>query len=68
MTAKITNSEINFISFEDACKYLQVTASKLYQLTSQKQITFYKPQGKIYFKKSDLDKWIASGIVKPVKK
>lgn len=47
------------MSFREACKYLHITPSYLYKLTSLKSIKFYKPMGKlIYFKKSELDNWI----------
>ncbi|MEH6764110.1 MAG: helix-turn-helix domain-containing protein [Aequorivita antarctica] len=47
------------LSFPEALAYLDVSKSFLYKLTSSNNITFFKPSGKlIYFKKSDLDKWI----------
>jgi len=48
-----------FLSFNQAIQYLDVSKSFLYKLTSQGRITFYKPSGKlIYFKISDLNNWI----------
>jgi excisionase family DNA binding protein len=47
------------LSLKEACVYLNVTKSHLYKLTYQNLITHFKPNGKkIYFKKSDLDKYI----------
>lgn len=47
------------ISFKEAVLYLDVSESFLYKLTSQSKITFFKPNnGKLYFKKEDLDKWM----------
>ena len=47
------------LSFLEAAKYLDVSRSYLYKLTSLNKITHFKPNGKkIYFKKSDLDKYI----------
>jgi excisionase family DNA binding protein len=47
------------LNLKDAAKYLNISISYLYQLTSSKQITFYKPhRKKIYFQKSDLNAWL----------
>ncbi|MCE1165313.1 MAG: helix-turn-helix domain-containing protein [Bacteroidetes bacterium] len=51
--------------FEEASKYLNLSKSHLYKLTSTGVIPHYKPGGKIiYFEKSELDEWILS---KPVR-
>lgn len=43
----------------EAAEYLSISKSSLYKLTSRKQIAYYKPNGKlIFFKKSELDRWI----------
>ena len=55
------------ISFKEALKYLDVSESFLYKLTSQSKITFFKPNnGKLYFKKEDLDKWMLQNENKTV--
>lgn len=47
------------LSFREALIYLDISESFLYKLTSKKAIEFSKPNGgRIYFKKSDLDKWM----------
>lgn len=47
------------LNFRETCKYLEMSASHLYKLTSQKQIPHFCPQGKkLYFKRTDLDKWL----------
>ena len=47
------------LNFNDACKYLDVSASHLYKLTSQKQIPHFCPQGKkLYFNREELDQWL----------
>ena len=43
-----------FLSFKEAVAYLGISKSTLYKLTSSKQIRFYKPKGKIFFKQEDL--------------
>ncbi len=47
------------INFNDACKYLDVSPSHLYKLTSARQIPHFCPQGKkLYFKREELDEWL----------
>lgn len=48
------------LSFRDALIYLNISKSSLYKFTFKRKITFTKPNGgKIYFKKKDLDDWLA---------
>lgn len=54
------------MNFESACKYLSISKSYLYKLTSKNQIPFYKPNGKkIYFEKAELNKWLLKNRIKP---
>ena len=47
------------LSFREAIAYLDLSESFLYKLTSTRKIKFFKPNnGRIYFKKVDLDKWM----------
>ncbi len=47
------------LNFEETTKYLNVSHSHLYKLTSQKKIPHYKPNGKrIYFDKKMLEDWL----------
>jgi len=47
------------LNFNEACKYLDVSPSHLYKLTSTKQIPHFCPQGKkLYFKREELDTWL----------
>ena len=56
----------NVLSFEEACKYLNLTKSYLYKLTSAQMIPHYKPQGKmIYFEKDALEAWLRQNTDKP---
>ncbi|MDC8101665.1 helix-turn-helix domain-containing protein [Chryseobacterium rhizosphaerae] len=49
------------LNFKQAAEFLSISLSALYKITHKKAITFYKPNGKlIYFKKSDLIKWMLS--------
>ena len=47
------------LSFSEAAKYLDVSKSHLYKLTSKGLITHFKPNNKkIYFKQSDLNNFL----------
>lgn len=47
------------LNLNEAAKYLDVSPSHLYKLTSTKQIPHFCPQGKkLYFKRSELDNWL----------
>jgi excisionase family DNA binding protein len=51
---------------DSAAKYLEISKSHLYQLTSKNLIAHYKPAGKkIYFDKSDLDEYLRRNRVRP---
>ncbi len=53
------------LTFDDAAKYLGLSKSYLYKLTCSNKIPHYKPQGKrLYFAKSELDKWLLRNPVK----
>lgn len=55
----INNKEV--LNFTEATKYLEVSASHLYKLTSANIIPFYKPNGKkLYFKREELNDWLLS--------
>lgn len=46
-------------NLNEACTYLDMSASHLYKLTSQKQIPHFCPQGKkLYFRREELDAWL----------
>lgn len=47
------------LTFNDVCKYLDISSSHLYKLTSQKQIPHFCPQGKkLYFNRTEIDQWL----------
>jgi len=51
----------DMLSFDEACTFLQLSASCLYKMTSQHRLPFYRPGGKrIYFKRIELDQWLSS--------
>lgn len=47
------------LNFAEAAKYLELSHSHLYKLTSGGNIPFYKPNGKkLYFNRAELDEWL----------
>jgi excisionase family DNA binding protein len=47
------------LNFNEACLYLDISASHLYKMTSTKKIPHYCPQGKkLYFNRLELDEWL----------
>lgn len=61
---EIQNTEFlteKILNFKQAAEFLGISSSALYKITHKRAITFYKPSGKlIYFKKSELIKWLLS--------
>lgn len=47
------------LTADETCAYIGLSKSRLYVLCSQKQIPHYK-QGKLYFVREELDKWLTS--------
>lgn len=51
--------EKTIINFKEALKFLSLSKSSLYKLTSSNNIPHYKPcNGRIYFVKEELIEWI----------
>jgi excisionase family DNA binding protein len=47
------------LNLNEAVKYLDISPSHLYKLTSTRQIPHFCPQGKkLYFKREELDNWL----------
>ena len=46
------------LNFNEGARYLELSQSHLYKLTSSGSIPHYKPNGKkIYFNRQELDQW-----------
>jgi len=55
----------NLLTVEEAARFLHISKSHLYKLTSSGKVKHYKPGGKnLYFIKSDLMEYVLSGDVK----
>ncbi|MEO5644996.1 MAG: helix-turn-helix domain-containing protein [Bacteroidia bacterium] len=49
------------LSFEEAWKFLRISASQLYKISHKRIIPAFKPGGKLlYFKRKDLENWMLS--------
>jgi excisionase family DNA binding protein len=47
------------LNFREACKFISISDSKLYKMTSGGEIPFFKPNGgKIYFNREDLEAYL----------
>lgn len=50
------------LSFDEALRYLNLSASYLYKLSAARVIAHFKPGGKlVYFRRVDLDNWMQTG-------
>ena len=55
------------LTLQEAANYLGLQRSVLYKMTSDKTISFYKPNGKIiYFEKDVLDDWVRQNPINPI--
>lgn len=50
------------MSAQEAAKYLGVSMSSIYKMTSSGKIKFFKPGGGLKFRKEDLDEHIARSV------
>lgn len=55
------------LSVQQASLYLNLAKQTLYGFTSKNEIPFFKRGKKLYFKKSDLEKWLLEGKQKTLK-
>jgi excisionase family DNA binding protein len=47
------------LNLKEAARYLNMSCSHLYKLTSAKEIPHYKPRGKqVFFERKELDRWL----------
>lgn len=53
------------LNFNEACRFLSVSSSHLYKLTSASKIPHYKPEGKrVFFNRTELTKWLLRNRVR----
>lgn len=52
------------LTIEEASEFLGLSTSRLYKMTSNKEIPYYKPGGKkIYLNRQELEQWILNSRV-----
>ena len=56
-----TETENDFLNLKDTAKFLDLATQTIYGLTCRREIPFYKKGKKLYFKKSELEKWLEDG-------
>ena len=53
----VANKDV--LNLKEAARYLNMSCSHLYKLTSAKEIPHYKPRGKqVFFERKELDRWL----------
>lgn len=52
---------VEVFSLQEAAAYLQLAPQTLYGFTSKRKIPFIKKGKKLYFKLTDLEKWLEAG-------
>ena len=63
---ELGNYTMHPYDLDGAAKYLGISRSHLYQLTSKGLIGHYKPAGKkLYFDKADLDEYLRRNRIRP---
>ncbi len=59
---KLDELDINqrsVLTLEQVARYVNISSSYCYKLTSTNRIPFYRPNGKmLYFSKSEIDEWL----------
>ena len=59
MKAEIDLTTKKVLTFDEAARYMGMSKSCLYKMTSQKIVPHYKPNGKmIFFEREEIEKWI----------
>ena len=52
-----------FLNIKEASIYTRLSESKLYKMVSKREITFNKPEGKVFISKKTLDKYLMKNQV-----
>lgn len=61
---KQTLQQKEILTIEEASEFLDLSTSRLYKMTSNKEIPHYKPGGKkIYLNRQELEQWILNSRV-----
>lgn len=59
LAEEIRLSQKELLTTQEASKYMGVSVHHLHRLTSERQISYYKPGGRLcFFDRAELDAWI----------
>lgn len=48
-----------YLTIDEVAQYLQVSKATVYKITSNKEVTYFKPNGKtIFIRREELERWI----------
>ncbi|MBK1851555.1 helix-turn-helix domain-containing protein [Marinobacter sp. 1-4A] len=62
--SKVPESDKEIMNLEECAEFTGLKKSTLYQLTSQKKIPYFKPNGnRIFFKRADVLQWLQSNRI-----
>jgi excisionase family DNA binding protein len=53
-------SDSPYLTVQEAADYLRFPAKRIYNLTSRAEIPYLKQDGRLIFKRADLDEWLES--------
>lgn len=56
-----SKEEDKIFGIQEAAQFLQLAPQTIYGMTSKREIPFLKKGKKLYFKKSELEKWLTEG-------
>lgn len=60
-------SQKTVLNLSDFCRYVGISKSWAYKLTSQRAVPHYSPNGKtLYFDKVEVDKWLLKNPIKTI--
>ena len=58
LSMNVMTKDDKLLNFKQTADYLGLSHSYLYKLTSQKMIPCYRPLGRLFFFKHELDAWV----------
>lgn len=64
ITANIISTQKEVLTADEAAKYMGIKKSYLYKLTMRRQISYFRPMGKMcYFNRKDIEQWLQTNRV-----
>ncbi|HQG56390.1 MAG TPA: helix-turn-helix domain-containing protein [Bacteroidales bacterium] len=57
----------DFLTVNDVSQILKISKGAVYNMTSTRQIPYFKKCGRVYFDRSEIDEWIRQGRCKTIK-